>query len=397
MSDEFGLTSAGLNPKTSGDVRESINDRLRRSDEFGEDAPIDDGPVAELVGAISPELAEVWSLSKAVYDQLNPDMATGTSLDNILSLGLLGRTPPTRSTGTVEFTGDANTEIEEGVEIRRSDTDARFRTTESAVIPDTGATEGEETVEVDIESIEFGPIEAPVGTIDDVVSSVPGVESVDNTEEVIVGSLREKDADARLRREQSLAVRGAGVDFAIRSQLLEIDDVQAAFVKSNRSDDVDEFGTPPGFSYVVIWPDTVDETDVADTLFRVQPAGGRMYGDDVEVEVRDAQGFEQKVSWDWAERVELYAVVEIETSDAYPDGGEDEVKQAILEVADGLDPGDDVIVVRYVAEVTRVDGITDVDVFIGESPSPTSDSNIDLEINEIALFDEDRIDVTDVS
>lgn len=384
-----GYTAQGLTIKRLADLREDLEDGLVAA--FGPSTRVGpDSVFGQLIGVFAAELALVWELEQQGFDSIDPDAAEGAALDSISSLVGVRRQGATFSVGEVTLSGDAGSIIGAGTVLEGADTGDRFETVADATIGAGGS------VDVGVRGVEVGPLAALAGTLTEIVTPRVGLDSVTNGEDVVPGRLVETDAELRLRREQSLSATGAGVDRAIRAALLALTGVQAALVISNRSNVVDANGIPPHAFECVLYPNPSDPDFnklVAETIFERQPAGILAHGDNT-FDVTDAQGYTQQVGFSYATEVELYVAATITTGPEYPADGDDQVAAALLAEGEGLSPGDDVKVWKFVAALDSILGITDVSIAIEDTPAPTSTANVAIALTEIADFDSSRITVS---
>lgn len=68
---------------------------------------------------------------------------------------------------------------------------------------------------------EYGPIAAPAGSLNQIVTPIAGWQSITNFKAGVTGRFQETDAELRLRRANSLNVLGSGTVEAIRARLLQ--------------------------------------------------------------------------------------------------------------------------------------------------------------------------------
>src|SRR5690554_3242652 len=141
----YGPTPAGFRRKRADEIMADIKDYIRSPEGIGPNAPVDDSPFEELLGCFVAQLDEAWQALEQTYDSFDPDAAEFAALDNILAISGLARLEESPSIGVITVTGDANTEIPAGFEVKNSTTDARFVTTEDAEIA-----VGETTVDIPI-------------------------------------------------------------------------------------------------------------------------------------------------------------------------------------------------------------------------------------------------------
>jgi len=265
---------------------------------------------------------------------------------------------------------------------------------------------------VDALAVDTGPLPAIAGTVTNIVTPVTGWTGVHNFEDATLGDANETDEELRNRRELSLNIVGAGVDWAIRSKLLELNDVDYVLVISNRSSLPLAVMPPPALPIpahafeTIIYPDLAVQTyrdQIAQTIFYLQPAGIQAYGTTV-FDVLDGQGVTQQVACTFATELDMYILAVVVTDSApatltpYPVDGDTQVAAAVLAEGQALGVGDDVLNWKFISSLDSIVGIIDVDVYIREGsapPYPAVDpayqANISVSVREIAKFDSSRV------
>jgi hypothetical protein len=397
------LTEAGLVIKQLTDIRTELDDLVRSA--FGPATPVsDDSNFGKLNGVFAQQESEVWELMQQQYDSMDPDQAEGAQLDNLGGLIGVDRLPATFSTGSVTFTGDANTVIPEGTTVRVSATDARFVTTAEVTLPDTGAPAGTETVAAAIQGETTGALVALSTTIDELVDVVSGVLSVSNALDIVVGRAVETDVDYRGRIENSKQIVGSATDQAIRARLLdEVSNIQSALVLSNRTLVTDANGIPGKAFLTVVHPATIDGEEVVTVLYENAPAGIEAYGA-IDYSITDEQGFSQTFSYSTATELLMYIECNLTTGAEYPADGDAQVAAILLAQGNMLSVGGDVLIWKFIAALdgndelralglSGVPGIITVDMRIETIDPPTNTSNIAVGVTQIAVFDSGRIEV----
>jgi len=215
----------------------------------------------------------------------------------------------------------------EGVTLRIAN-GARFVTTESATISGGTAT-------IPIRAEDTGPVEAEADAITEIVTAVSGWSGISASTEISsaegnLGRDVETDEELRVRREQSLAIVGAGVDQAIRARLLQVPGVDAAVVLSNRTKVTDVNGIPANSFRAVIYPTPADNDPVWQAIWETMPSGILADGTTAGTAI-DSQGNSQPVAFSVATEQEIHIDVLITSDpDEWPDDGEDQALRRTL-------------------------------------------------------------------
>lgn len=247
-------------------------------------------------------------------------------------------------------------------------------------------------VDVAMEAEVAGAVPAYAGTLKVIESSVTGWESFTNAEDATIGKEIETDAEAKLRRNETLATAGAGTPEAIQARLREIDEVTTARVFRNVTNVTDAFGRLQHSIEAIVQGG--DEQEIADVLWEVHGGGIYMNGS-VSKTVVDSQGFSQTVRFSRPTPKLIYLKLTL-TKDAnvYPVGGDEAVKAAVVAyAAANFGIGDEVATTRLFAAIHTVAGILHADIDIGTTDEPSGDANIPVEDDEVSDFDTSRITI----
>jgi len=248
---------------------------------------------------------------------------------------------------------------------------------------------------IELTSEDTGPIAAPAGSLTEIETPVSGLTSFTNENDAELGRDIETDQEAKLRRVQELQIAGAATPDAIRSDLLSVDNVTAVVVFENDTDITDLDGRPPHSIDVVVQGG--DEQDIAETLWDTRSAGIETIGD-ITKTIVDSQGFNQTVKFSRPVEVDIYITINVTTNSQYPTNGDDLIKQAIINNYEStLNVGDNLIVFgsepSLACSFLDVPGITDYEILVGTSSSPTLSDNIIIDPREIASLDTSRITI----
>lgn len=246
-------------------------------------------------------------------------------------------------------------------------------------------------ITVEVECLTAGNIPAPAGTVEVLVDSVVGVDSITNLLDVTPGRNTETDPELRLRRLQSLATSGSATVDAITAQILTIDDVRACRVFENDTFSTDASGRPPkSFEAVVLGG---ENQDIGEIIWQEKPAGIATHGG-VTVTVQDTQGYDKSVKFSRPDEIEIYITVTVTTNSNYPSGGDDSVKETLVSYAESnFTIGSDVVLNALYCPVLDIAGVEDATITIGTSAPGNGTSNITIADDEIAVFDTSRITV----
>ncbi len=246
---------------------------------------------------------------------------------------------------------------------------------------------------VDLEALETGPIDAPIGTLTVIDTPVSGLTSTINVESTTIGRNRETDVQFKARRKETLAVGGNATLEAIRSRILNLEGVTNAFIFENDTLETDGDGRP-GKSYESVI-DGGTTALIAETLWKSKPAGIRTHGVLTE-SVLDSQGVSRVIRFSRPTQVAIFLSLDLTIDPVeFPSNGALTAKNRVLSWGNALAIGQDVIVYpRLISQFADIPGILDVRVRIDKVPvsntpgDPALDDNINILPFEVASFAE---------
>lgn len=245
---------------------------------------------------------------------------------------------------------------------------------------------------VDLEATVDGPTQGQAGTINVIVNPVSGLDRGLNVQDAIIGRDVETDNEARARRAQTLQAAGAGTPEAIEARLRDLTGVTDAFVFENQTLIADTDGRPPKSFEAVVNGGL--EQDIIDLLWLVKPAGIATFGQ-ITGTATDSQGQPQTISFSRPTQLDIFVEVDLTVDpNTFPSNGLASARDAIVDRGNQFGIGGDVIVIpTLICALDNIPGILDIDIRIGTSPSPTSDANIPVAVNEVPVFDSSRTTV----
>jgi len=380
---EYGISSTGFKRKRLDLLLQELNAEVKTI--FGDNFNVSpESPDGQINGVISESNANLWELAEEAYNAFNPKAASGAALSNLVQLNKINRLIATRSRVELSLTGDSGTVIVAGSLVSTSDTGDTLSTNHSVTIDGAG------NAVVQATALEFGPISILAGTITQIDTPVLGWDTVTNNDNATVGTNEESDSDLRARRQRSVAVDAQAIIDAIRAGVESIDNVTQAVVLENDTNVEDSNGLPPKSFQVVVSGGT--NADVADVIWLKKPAGILAFGD-ITVEIIDSQGIAHDISFSRPSPVVIYVKVTLTAFPEYPANGDDIIKKAIVDYANGdlvdnrsFGLGDNVIYTRLYTPINSVAGHEIDDLQISIVSPANGVINIPISITQIADF-----------
>jgi hypothetical protein len=362
-------------------ILENLRESIYNSGPLGPEVSTGDHTVLGMhLEAVSIEQSFLYDLLEDINAAWDPDSAEGIQQDNLNRLRGAVRNPARNSTAIVTCGGTNGTIIPAGSIVSIGSDGERWTTNVQVTIP-VGL-----SVDVAVTAENTGAIDAAIGAINTIVTTISGWNTVTNAAEAELGEDVESDADYRLRSEDTGT--GTTTEEAIYTRLSEQDDIDAVVVVSNRSNEVDADGTDPHAVWIVLYPNTADQQNIAEVIWgEAGVAGGIDFRGAVTATVTDINGEEEEIRWDWATALDVWISVVGTKDENYPTGGDALVEDAIVEYFSTVRVGADVNPLPIEAAVANaVPGITVLEarMKIGSAPGPSDTSPLEVEINEYA-------------
>lgn len=390
---DYGITPTGFNRKRLNQLLEELNDEIKSV--FGENFNVSpESPDGQINGIISESNANLWELAEEAYNAFNPSAATGSTLSNLVQLNGITRLAATFSRVQLTITGVPGTVIPISSLVSTSDTGDIFAT-EASITLDGGG-----NGVVFASATVTGPIIALSGTVTGIETPITGWNTVTNSADATLGTEVESDSQLRARRERSISRDAQAVVDSIFAAVANIDGVTQTVVLENDTDTTDANGIPPhSFQVVVVGG---DDTEIADTIWLKKPAGILAFGTTT-VEILDSQGLPHNISFSRPTLVDIYVEVDITTFADYPTNGDDLIKQAIVDYANGelisgsgFGLSEDVIYTRLYTPINTVIGHEIDALKIDITPGPTGVVNIPIAATETSNFTVANITVNSI-
>jgi uncharacterized phage protein gp47/JayE len=378
--------ASGLRTLTLEEINENLDESVESSGDLGPEVSTGDHTIAGMIlKAAAIEIEPLYRLLDDIWAAMDPDAAEGVQQDNVNRLRGAVRNPARFSTAVVTCGGTPATVIPAGSYSQIPNGGERWEHDVDATIPGGGS------IDVAVTAENSGPIQAAPAAISEIGTAISGWNTVTNAAAAVPGEDIESDADYRIRSED--ATTGSTTEGAIYTRLSEQDDIDAVVSTSNRGAEVDANGTPGHTAWIVIYPSTADQQNIAEVIWgEAGAAGGLGFRGAVTATVTDANGIEQQIAWDWATAIDVWiSVVGTKNSD-YPAGGDDLVKAAIIDYFATVRVGADVDPAPIEGAVTtgllKVPGIVSLDALmkVGGAPGGGDVNPLTIEINEYALL-----------
>ncbi len=359
---------------------------------FGEDVYLgEETPDYQLLSVFAKCWDDLQAIVVKTYNDRDPDLASGNSLDLLLPINGMSRRPATKSVATLTVTGDAGTVIIAGSKAIDKNGYV-WSIIEDYTIPAGGSGS------VDFECDTLGAISAAPGVINGIYTPVTGWSGVTNAAAAVLGDNIETDAEVRIRRNKSFSKEANGTVDAQISALINLDGVEFVSLVYNDGDTTDARGLPPHSLCAIVKGGTAAE--IADNVLTVKAPGVQTYGNQTVNVTKNGQTYSVKFSRP-TERMVTVAVT-VKKLTGY-DGSRDLpiLKGAIASDINSLGVGTNWAVTKAYADV--YEAFKDRTMpFVITSVSATNShgsSSVEMQCNfdEILASDEDHFTITETT
>lgn len=223
-----------------------------------------------------------------------------------------------------------------------------------------------------IDAEQTGALVAAAGVVNQMETTVAGVDSVYNRYDLTIGRDQESDTELRERYLDSLVVTGIATSDSILQAVRRVAGVSTASIAENDTEVTDADGIPAkSFKVTVVGGDV---NDIAQAIWDTKPVGIRSYGS-TDGHATDADGHDHVLKFFRPDPIFAWVKLDWsidseESMNFLPADVPDEIKRAINNYGDTLEVGNDIIpnrILRYVYE--HVTGIIINSVTVATSTS----------------------------
>lgn len=398
---QFGMTDTGFKPKRIADVYDSIKARITEitDDKTGEKVfqnESDDSLFMQVSFIVAEAIAECWEHAYQASTVRDPNKASGAILKGLIQLNGLVAKFGSQTQINVKFTGLKDATIPQGSLISDVENSVNYSVDKSVTIGADGTATGTAT------ALTKGPINPQNNTVIVIKTPTYGWTNVTNTGVVVVGAEPQTDEELHLEQQRATSNTAYRQIDAIYAGLLNVSGVEFARVYQNTGLTTDSRGIDAKSVAAVVVGGTNE--DIANSIAKKSANINSFFGS-TEVDITDNQGQVNKIKFSRPEEVEIDVEVNITITDSsqFPASTEDaknQIKKNIvsyaqynLQATEGFAPGVDVIRTRLYTPVNEVPGFKVNSLKIGKHGQGTSEADIEIAWNEVAIFKESNITV----
>lgn len=389
----MALNQDGFTRKTYSDLLDEMESKFKEL--FGADINLASyTPLGIIMRVMAFFYATIWDAIEKVYNSRFIKKSDGTSLDLHGSDKQTTRNPATNSYVTLDFVGTPGYIIQSET-IIRTDGDIQFATLDDVTIKADG------TATVEAISVETGAYNNVLpNTVTMLLEADENITSVTNVESAVGGTDIESDASYQNRLLLLNESNGKSTMTAVETALNNVVGVRSANVIPNKTMEVDAYGNPPKSLHAYVLGGTAE--DIAQALFESVSATTQTVGNQA-VTIMDNSLNEHIVRFDYSLEKVIYVKLVVTKTNAFSSDGTVQLQDAVINIIGGIDSkgdenrglsmGADVIISKLYSAAYKVEGIDDIKIEIGLSPSTLGMSNIAIEQKEVAITSLANIEV----
>lgn len=273
-------------------------------------------------------------LLQQAYNSKDPNKASGYDLDVVSALTGTVRSEGTASTVTgFVLSGTPGIPVPAGTVFQSSTTGTRWTLDQTWVLDSTGI------ATVDITCTVVGTNEADANTITKIITTVPGLTSVNNPFPATPGTGVESDSSLRVKRATAVGRPGNNQIDSMLGELFAVTGARRVKVYENDTNTTDSNGLPPHSIAVIV--DGGTDTDVAMAIYTKKNPGTTLYQVGTLVSVTVVSPVyptnSKVIKFSRPVYVDMHVVVTIKDDGTLPSQAtlEPLIQQAILEYAAG--------------------------------------------------------------
>lgn len=317
----------GFSVQEPQEVREEIAQswiNAFKSDDTPDINTAPETPQGQIIDAETLAITQKDAELAFLANMFNPKTARGIWQDALAEIYFIKRKKAVNSRCYCVLTGLNGTLIEKGSKIQSSADNTYWDLLETVTINDNSS------VTALFECETEGAVIASPNTLNKIITTVAGWDTVNNSQAATVGSLEESQQAFEKRRYDSVALNSVGTTASVFSRVNQIDDVVGCYVvdnKTNVNKIIDDYLLKPHSIYVAVIGGS--NQDIAEAIYRSLSAGCD-YNGNTQITVVDPHTHaKEKVTFMRPTSQNVYIKVNVFDKDL-PDDYENLIKNAVI-------------------------------------------------------------------
>ena len=317
----------GFSVQEPQEVREEIAQswiNAFKSDDTPDINTAPETPQGQIIDAETLAITQKDAELAFLANMFNPKTARGIWQDALAEIYFIKRKKAVNSRCYCVLTGLNGTLIEKGSKIQSSADNTYWNLLEDVTI------NGNSSVTALFECESEGAVIASPNTLNKIITTVAGWDTVNNIQSATVGTLEESQQAFEKRRYDSVALNSVGTTASVFSRVNQIDDVVGCYVvdnKTNVNKIIDDYLLKPHSIYVAVIGGS--NQDIAEAIYRSLSAGCD-YNGNTQITVVDPHTHaKEKVTFMRPTQQNVYIKVNVFDKDL-PDDYENLIKNAVI-------------------------------------------------------------------
>jgi uncharacterized phage protein gp47/JayE len=358
---------------------------------YGSDVDLDpDTQDGQWVSVIASAINDTNMTIAATYLAYSPSYAIGAGLSSVVKINGIRRLTASFSTVVVRCVGQAGTDISLGLVGDNLNLNSQWQLPDGIIIPP----EGEITLTATCTTL--GAVSADIGTITQILTPVPGWQTVNNdTAAAVIGAPVESDAQLRRRQTQSVANPSQTVVLGIQGAIENLDGVQRVMVYENPTGAPDINGIPAHAMAAVV--EGGNAQDVATAIALRKTPGSPTYGS-TQLVIYDSRGIPNQISYFQLVLVPITVNITLKALAGFSSAIEQEIVDQVILFLTTLPIGYDCYISKLIAatQLPEPDGLTYDVTTVTQSRDGNTAAAADVQVAfiEAAFCDATLINIT---
>jgi uncharacterized phage protein gp47/JayE len=320
--------------------------------------------------------AEQNEIIQDVFDAISINNATGVQLANILAFLGIEWSEAAFSTVTLTLTATTATTVPAGSQYKTA-ANVIFATDTELVFTAAGSSTVAATCTV------VGPFEAGIGQVNIINTSVYGISTVTNAAAATPGKYRATDADMKEIHTIAVATTGEHDTASIYEAVSEVTGVSAVDVTENDTSETVN-GVPA--NSVAVSHIGGDDLEVATAIANNITASVPTFGTGAVDVYNDVTSQTKTINKTVGSTVPIYIEIEGDTTQIYPNDGDDQIKANIVAAFDDYRMGQDVVYTSIYGPIYNVPGIIVTSLKTDTVSPPTGTADINISRSQLATI-----------
>jgi uncharacterized phage protein gp47/JayE len=303
---------------------------------YGADAYIGaDSQDGQLLGAVASAINDCNSMAVSIYNAFSPQTAVGVGLSSVVKINNITRNVATNSQVNLDIVGIVGTTIIGG---QAGDANGnKWNLPASVVIPGSG------TITVTATADQLGAINAPISSVNQILTPTAGWQTVNNTTTATPGQPVESDAQLRIRQQISQPLNSNTVLQSLAANLKAIPGVTYGTIYENDTGSVDTNSLPAHSISCVVKGG--DAAVIASTIYTKKGNGVTTYGTSSQT-IIDISGAVRTIYFSIPTEIPIRVNISISALTGYTSAIGVEIQNQITNFINAFVIGEDLVVNR---------------------------------------------------